>query len=254
MRAIWRVLAWITGAAGLRMLAWTACGSMAVALAAGLFLVPADAEQGEPQRLMYVHVPAAWTGYLAFAVVFGASIAYLRTRRTQWDRLAAASAEAGVVFTAMTIVLGALWGRPVWGTWWSWDPRLTTTLLLLLIYLGYLAVRRLPDNPARAHRWAAVVGVAGFLDVPIVHLSVTWWRSLHQEPSVLGPDTPAMPPSMLITLLAATVSFTLLYLWMVGLRLRLRRLTDRALGDAAGTLHSRVGPVVLDGTSDRSAR
>ncbi len=132
---------------------------------------------------MYLHVPAAWLAYLAFAVVFVASVAYLVTKRTRWDRLAAASAEIGVLFTALTIVLGSIWAKPVWGTWWTWDPRLTTTAILLLIYVGYLAVRRLSDSPARKARWAAVVGIVGFLDVPIVHLSVVWWRSLHQAPA-----------------------------------------------------------------------
>src|SRR5439155_14679317 len=121
-----------------------------------LWVSPPDAEQGQVVRLLYVHVPAAWLAYLAFAVVFVASIAYLRTKRSRWDRLASASAEIGVLFTALTIVLGSLWGRPVWGVWWTWDPRLTSTAILLLIYVGYLAVRRLPESPAKRARWAAV--------------------------------------------------------------------------------------------------
>src|SRR5207237_8715720 len=112
--------------------------------------------------------------YLACAGVFGASIGYLATRKTRWDRLAAASAEIGVVFTALTIVLGSIWAKPVWGTWWTWDPRLTTTAIMLLIYVGYLAVRRLPDSPGRRARWASGVGAAGFGDVPSDHLSVRW--------------------------------------------------------------------------------
>ena len=143
---------------------------------------------------MYVHVPAAWLAYFSFFVVFVASVAYLKTRRIRWDRIAAASAEIGVLFTALAIVLGTLWGKPVWGTWWTWDPRLTTTAVLLLIYFGYLAIRRVADNPSRRARWAAVVGIVGFVDVPIVHLSVVWWRSLHQGATVLrlgGPRSTA---------------------------------------------------------------
>src|SRR5439155_21756075 len=163
---------------------------------------PPDADEGDVFRLIYLHVPSAWLAYAAFAVVFAASIAYLRTSRTRWDRLAAASAEVGVLFTALTLVIGSIWAKPVWGTWWTWDPRLTTTAILLLIYLGYLAVRRLPDSPARRGRWAAVVGVVGFVDVPIVHLSVTWWRSLHQAPAVAG-FAPRMAPRMAWTLVLA---------------------------------------------------
>src|SRR5207237_8530061 len=176
--------------------------------------------------------------YLACAGVFGASIGYLATRKTRWDRLAAASAESGVLFTALTIVLGSIWAKPVWGTWWTWDPRLTTTAILLLIYVGYLAVRRLPDSPARRSRWAAVVGIVGFLDVPIVQLSVTWWRSLHQGPTVrlLGKSTIA--PIMLAALLVGVFAFTLLYLYLMTLRLRVGRLEDRLVAEA---LCPRVG-------------
>ena len=156
-------------------------------VAIGLFVVPPDATQGDVQRLMYVHVPAAWVTFMAFGVVFIASVAYLKTGRIQWDRVAAASAEIGVQFCALTIVLGSLWGRPVWGTWWTWDPRLTTTAILLLIYVGYLSLRKVADSPARRAKWSAVIGVVGFIDVPIVHLSVVWWRSLHQQATVLRP-------------------------------------------------------------------
>jgi heme exporter protein C len=203
-----------------------------------LVIAPPDAEQRNAQRLMYIHVPSAWLAYLAFAVVFVASIAYLRTKRTRWDRLAAASAEVGVLFTALAIALGSIWGKPIWGTWWTWDPRLTTTAILLLIYVGYLAVRKLPDSPARRARWSAVVGIVGFLDVPIVHLSVTWWRSLHQGPTVrlLGESTIA--PAMLAALLVGVGAFTLLYMYLVTLRLRVGRLEDRVLAEA---LSPRIG-------------
>jgi heme exporter protein C len=217
---------------GERALGWLAAVAFVTSVVVSLAVAPPDAEQGDLQRLMYVHVPAAWLAYLSFAVGFGASIAYLRTRRTRWDRLAAASAEVGVLSTALTIALGMVWGKPVWGVWWTWDPRLTTTAVMLLVYLGYLAVRRLPESPARRGRWAAVVGVVGFLNVPIVHLSVTWWRSLHQEPTVLRLGGPSLDPAMLWTLLLSVVAFTLVYAYLVMFRLRVGRLEERAAREA----------------------
>ncbi|MGH9168388.1 MAG: cytochrome c biogenesis protein CcsA [Acidimicrobiia bacterium] len=214
----------------------TLAGAAAVLLAASgvvsLAVVPPDAVQGDVQRLMYVHVPAAWLAYLAFLVVFVCSIAYLRTGSVRWDRAAHASAEIGVLFTALAIALGALWGRPVWGVWWTWDPRLTTTAVLLLIYLGYLAVRRLPENPVRRGKWAAVVGIVGFLDVPVVHLSVVWWRSLHQGPSVLRLGGPVVAPPMLAALLLAVAAFTVAYAYLMALRLRVARLESRLSTEA----------------------
>ncbi|MEP7023027.1 MAG: cytochrome c biogenesis protein CcsA, partial [Actinomycetota bacterium] len=181
---------------------------LAATAATGLFVVPPDAAQGDVQRLMYVHVPAAWVTFFAFGIVFLASVAYLKTGRIQWDRVAAASAEIGVQFCALTILLGSLWGRPVWGTWWTWDPRLTTTAVLLLIYVGYLSLRKVADSPARRAKWSAVVGVVGFLDVPIVHMSVVWWRSLHQQATVLRLGAPTITGSMLAVMLLAFVTFS----------------------------------------------
>lgn len=199
----------------------------AAAAMAALFVAPADSVQGDVQRLMYVHVPAAWLAYLAFLVVFVTSIAYLVSKKPRWDDAAHASGEIGVVFTALAIVLGALWGKPVWGTWWTWDPRLTTTALLLLIYIGYLAVRRLPSHHPQAARWAAVVGIVGFVNVPIVHMSVVWWRSLHQPPTVLKPGAPLMAGSMLATLGLAVVASMVLYLYLMLVRTRVARLEAR---------------------------
>lgn len=206
-----------------------ALGSSAVL---SLIVAPADAVQGEVQRIMYVHVPAAWLAYLSFFVVFVASIAYLRTGRTRWDRVAAASAEIGVLFTALAIGLGMLWGKPVWGTWWTWDPRLTTTAVLLLIYVGYLAVRRITDDPSRRARWAAVVGIVGFVDVPIVHLSVVWWRSLHQGPTVFRLGGPEIQGTMLLALLTGVAAFTITYAYLMTRRLRVGRLEERAAREA----------------------
>lgn len=217
---------------GERFLGAAALASLGLSLVLSLVVAPPDAIQGEVQRLMYVHVPAAWLAYLSFLVVFVASVAYLRTSRVRWDRVAAASAEIGVVFTALAIALGALWGKPVWGTWWTWDPRLTTTALLLLIYLGYLAVRRATDNPTRRARWSAVIGIVGFVDVPLVHVSVLWWRSLHQGPTVLRLGGPQIEGIMLVTLLVAVAAFTMTYTYLMTLRLRVARLEERATREA----------------------
>jgi len=238
-----RLMGRMTARTGEKVLGWASLVAVAFTLVMSLIVVPPDASQGDVQRLMYVHVPAAWLAYLSFFVVFVASIAYLVTRRIRWDRLAAASAEVGVLFTVLTIGLGMLWGKPVWGAWWTWDPRLTTTAILLLLYLGYLAVRRLPESPARRARWAAVIGIVAFLDVPIVQLSVTWWRSLHQGPTVrlLGESTIA--PIMLTTLLIALGAFTLLYCYLLVLRLRVGRLEERAVAEA---LSPRIGVPVAE--------
>lgn len=187
----------------------------------GLVVAPTDAVQGEPQRLMYVHVPAAWVAYLAFVVVLVASVAYLVRRDLAWDRRARAAAELGVGLTALTIVLGSVWARPVWGVWWTWEPRLVTTVVLLLIYVGYLAVRGTAADPHAAARRAAAVGILGFVNVPVVHFSVVWWRTLHQPPTVLQPGGPApIEPEMLAALLTGVVAFTLAGVWLYLRRLR----------------------------------
>lgn len=235
-----RGLGTATSRSGERLLGVAALLALGLSATLSLVVAPPDALQGEVQRLMYVHVPAAWLAYLSFFVVFISSVAYLRTSRTRWDRVAAASAEIGVLFTALAIVLGALWGKPVWGTWWTWDPRLTTTAMLLLIYIGYIAVRRITDSPTRRARWSAVIGVVGFVDVPIVHLSVVWWRSLHQQSTVLRVGGPQIEGSMLTALLVAVGAFTIVYAYLMAVRLRVGRLEERAAREA---LSPRLGEV-----------
>ncbi len=235
-----RGLGTATSRSGERLLGVAALLALGLSATLSLVVAPPDALQGEVQRLMYVHVPAAWLAYLSFFVVFVSSVAYLRTSRTRWDRVAAASAEIGVLFTALAIVLGALWGKPVWGTWWTWDPRLTTTAMLLLIYIGYIAVRRITDSPTRRARWSAVIGVVGFVDVPIVHLSVVWWRSLHQQSTVLRVGGPQIEGSMLTALLVAVGAFTIVYAYLMAVRLRVGRLEERAAREA---LSPRLGEV-----------
>ena len=192
----------------------------AAGLAAAL-TAPPDQLQGELQRLMYVHVPAAWLAYLSFAITFGASVGWLWKRTARLDRLAAASAEVGVFFTGLTIVLGSVWGKPVWGVWWTWDPRLVTTALMFFVYLGYLALRRATLDPALRARRAAVFGVLAFAQVPVVHMSVIWWRALHQPPTVLKPGDPSIDHWMLAALILNVVAFTLVYAVLLRARIRL---------------------------------
>jgi len=233
MRHLYRALTVLGGYRAQQVMGVATLVGLTATVVTGLFVVPPDATQGNVQRLMYVHVPAAWVTFLAFGVVFVASVAYLKTGRMQWDRVAAASAEIGVLFCVLTIVLGSLWGRPVWGTWWTWDPRLTTTAVLLLIYVGYLTLRKVADSPARRAKWSAVVGVIGFIDVPIVNQSVVWWRSLHQQATVLRLGTPTIAGSMLATLLLAFVAFSLAYGYLMAVRMRVGRLEDRSAVPAA---------------------
>src|SRR5215831_6422996 len=159
-----------------------------VGLYLSLFFAPSDALQGDVQRIMYIHVPTAWVAFLAFFVVFVSSLVYLWKRLPEADRLAYASAEIGVLFTALTLIDGSIWGKPTWGTWWTWDARLTTTAMLLVIYVGYLMLRSFVEEPERRARYAAVVGILGAANIPIVHFSVKWWRALHQPATILGPE------------------------------------------------------------------
>lgn len=186
----------------------------------GLFVVSPDRLQGDVQRLMYVHVPAAWLAFLAFFIVFLMSVLYLIQRDLKWDRVANASAEIGVVFTVLTLALGSMWGKPTWGVWWTWDPRLTTTAIMLAIYVGYLAIRSFADDPDKRARWAAIVGIIGFANVPIVYLSVIWWRTLHQPPS----SPRSVSPEILWTLLFNLLAFTLVYVYLMMRRIRLAKI------------------------------
>ncbi len=221
-------------------LGWGALTSLVVLAVLGLSVAPPDAVQGDAQRLMYVHVPAAWLAYLAFGVTAFASALYLwpRTRSAVWDRIAGSSAELGVLFTGLTLVLGSLWGRPVWGVWWAWDARLVSTAVLFFLYVGYLALRRIP-GPGREKR-AAIAALVAFVDVPIVHFSVEWWRTLHQEGTVFNRELSAqIHGSMAVALWWGVLAFTLLYVYLLDRRYRLETLDadreqrelDRAIAD-----------------------
>jgi heme exporter protein C len=205
-----------------------------VATAMALVWAPPDAVQGEVQRIMYVHVPSAWTAYLAFIVVFLASVGWLWTKRFAFDALAVASAEVGVLFTGLALVAGSIWAKPTWGVWWTWEPRLITTAVMFVMYVGYLLVRSLSsDLEGRATR-AAVIGIVAVVNVPIVHLSVTWMDALHQLPSVLRPGGPALDGRMLATLIAGVVAFTVVYAWLVTVRAGIERARQERVLDARG--------------------
>jgi heme exporter protein C len=188
---------------------------------------PADSVQGDLVRIMYIHVPSAWLAYTAFLVTFVGSITYLITKNLKWDRVAAASAEIGVYFTGLALALGMIWAKPTWGVWWTWDARLTFTFIMFFVYLGYLALRRTTDDPiARASR-ASVLGVLGALQIPLVHFSVVWWRTLHQPPTLIRPDGPAIQdPLMLAALIGGVVAFTIVYVALMFKRIELIHLED----------------------------
>lgn len=206
---------------------WAAAlASVAVLLLLAFLYAPEDAKQGPPQRIFYIHVPSAWIGFLAFFVVFVSSIAFLVKGKRRHDAVAAASAEVGMVFTTGVLVTGPLWARPIWGVFWSWDPRLTSFLVLWLLYASYLILRGYVPDPERRARFSAILGIVGFLDVPVVYLSVRWWRALHPEQVVFVRGGPRMPAEMLITLLVGLAAFSLMYLALVRLRLRVTRLEE----------------------------
>ncbi len=200
-----------------------------------IFFVAREAEEAmgaQLQRIFYFHVPAAWVAYLAFGLVFIASIAYLRTGNRRWDVLAESAAELGVVFTTLVLITGPIWARPVWGTWWQWDARLTSSLVMWLTYVGYLFLRTLAADPARAGRLAAVAGITGFVNVPIVHFSVQWWRTLHPTgptPADLARDSGLGGPE-LTAFFVSLVAFTLLFALLLSLRVRLGRARDALEG------------------------
>jgi heme exporter protein C len=227
-----------------RVVAVLALASLVALVVVGLFVAPPDDVQGDAQRLMYLHVPAAWLAYLAFFVTAVSSGLYLypRTRALVWDRVAGASAELGVVFTGLCLLLGSLWGRPIWGVWWAWDARLVTTAVLFFLYLGYLALRRVPAPlDVRAKR-CAIAALIAFVDVPIVHFSVTWWRTLHQEGTVFNDELEAhIHGTMALALWIGVLAFTLLYVYLLDLRYRLEVLEeDRDERELAAAIEDRV--------------
>ncbi|OGQ48173.1 MAG: hypothetical protein A3H42_06825 [Deltaproteobacteria bacterium RIFCSPLOWO2_02_FULL_46_8] len=189
----------------------------------GLFFAPADQLMGFVQKLMYVHVPAAWTSFIAFFVVFISSLLYLLRKKIFWDHLASAGAEVGVVFTALTLSLGSIWGRPTWGVWWTWDARLTTTAILLFLYAGYIIFRAFIEDRDQRAKLSSPLGILIFLNVPIVYLSVKWWRTLHQVQS--NPST--MDPQMALSLRLNAFAFLFVLILFIYYRFRLNQLKEK---------------------------
>ena len=187
--------------------------------------VPTAQEEagGIAQRIFYFHVPSAWVSFLAFFVTFVGGIVYLWKRDVTWDRLAYSSAEIGVLFTTLVLITGPIWAKPVWGAWWVWDPRLTTTLVLWLIYVAYLMVRAYAPEKEQGARFAAVVGIIGFFDVPIVFFAIRWWRTQHPQPVF---ESAGLAPEMLFTFLVSLAAFTALYFLLLAHRLALQGMAD----------------------------
>jgi heme exporter protein C len=227
-----------------RIVGAAALASLVALALVGLVVAPPDDVQGDAQRLMYVHVPAAWIAYLAFGITALGSVMYLwrRTRSEVWDRLAGASAELGVIFTGLTLVLGSLWGRPVWNVWWAWDARLVTTAVLFFLYLGYLALRRIPAAPQTRAKRCAIAALIAFVDVPIVHFSVDLWRTLHQQGTVFNRELDArIGGTMALALWIGVLAFTLLYVSLLDLRYRLEVLEeDREARELEAAIADRV--------------
>ncbi|MFZ5827826.1 MAG: cytochrome c biogenesis protein [Bacillota bacterium] len=198
--------------------------AMLTALYLALLWAPQEITMGPVQRIFYFHVAAAATAFLAFGVVFVCSIAYLRTGARQWDRMAYAAAEIGVLFTTAVLITGPLWARPVWNVWWTWDPRLTTTLVLWFLYIGYLFIRASAGSSEKEARLSAAFGILAFLDVPIVFFSARWWRSIH--PTVIQAGKINMEPAMTLAMLAAIGAFALLFIYLLMQRVRLEKSRD----------------------------
>jgi heme exporter protein C len=215
-----------------RGLAISAVGLAALAMVYYLALAVAPTErfQGPAQKILYVHAPAGWASLMAFALVGVASAAYLWLKDPRLDAFSEASAEVGLAFGAVMLTTGPMWGKPIWGTWWQWEPRLTLTLLLVLLFVGYRALRAAFDDPLERARYAAVVGVMALVLVPFVHLSVYLFRTIHPQPVLLRPGRPTAPWEMIRTLLLSIGVFTLIYIGFVTTRYGLAR---RARSEAA---------------------
>ncbi len=206
-----------------RLAPWCAAAAVLLLLAGlwgGLVLAPPDYQQGDGFRIIYVHAPSAWLSLMVYSTMALAAAVGLIWRIKVAHAVAAACAPIGASFTAAALVTGALWGRPMWGTYWQWDPRLTSELILFFLYLGYMGLRTSIEDTQRADRASAVLAVVGVVNVPIIHYSVTWWNSLHQAPSVMRLAKPTMAPSMLVPLLIMFLAFTLFFGAMLLMRLQ----------------------------------
>ena len=196
-----------------RVIPWLA-GLSAVILVAGCyfaFSAPEDYQQGTTVRIMYLHVPFAWLAMMCYTIMALAALGTLVWRHPLADVSLKAAAPIGAVFTALALVTGSIWGKPMWGTWWVWDARLTSVFILFLMYLGIIALTRAIDDPSKSARAAAVITLVGFINIPIIKFSVDWWNTLHQPASVFRLDGPTIDPSLLLPLMVMALAFTLLF-------------------------------------------
>lgn len=200
---------------------------MAAAIWAIFMIAPEEATMGEVQRIFYAHLSSAWVAFLAFALSFVCSIGFLSTRSTSFDRWAAASAEIGVLFCSAVLITGPLWAKPVWGIWWTWDARLTSTFVLWLIYVGYLFVRRFISSAEVKAPLSAVVAIVGFVDVPIVYMAIRWWRTQHPQPVIGGGEGSGLNPAMAKVLILSFLAWLLLAAALCWLRVRIASLEER---------------------------
>jgi heme exporter protein C len=199
---------------------FAAFGALIAAQVFSIMTSPAEGDMGHLQKIMYVHVPAAWMAFISFFVVLVYSVRYLWKKRENDDLVAASAAEVGAAFTGVTLMLGMIWGRPAWGVWWVWDARLTSTLVLFLIFVGYLALRAFVDDSEQRARWSAAVGAIGAINVPIVYMSVKWWRTLHQPPS--SPAT--LDPAYTLGLRLNAIALLLVTIYFIKKRYEIARL------------------------------
>ncbi len=204
-----------------------AAASIALGLYLALFVAPPDYQQGESVRIMYVHVPAAWMALLIYTAIAGASAVALIWRHPLADLVAKASSPLGAGFTFLALVTGSLWGKPMWGTWWVWDARLTSVLVLLFLYLGHMALTHAFDDPGRGARAAAILALVGAVNVPIIKFSVDWWNTLHQPSSLIRLDGPSIDTSMLIPLLLMIFAFSFYFATVLLVRVRGELLAQR---------------------------
>lgn len=203
------------------------CGMMLANLYLIFMWAPTESVMGHVQRIFYIHVPMAWVAFLAFLVVFVGSLMYLWKRDTKWDMLASSAAEVGVVFTTLVLITGPIWAKPVWGVWWTWDARLTTTLVLWLIYVAYLMLRSYSANRSQGAVYSAILGIVGFVDVPIIYFAVDWWETQHQR-LVVSVDTMNIHPDMRIVLYFSVLTLVLLFFYLLWQRMSMKQLEESA--------------------------
>lgn len=246
-----------TGSLGTRVLGIVSLVGLVAVAVLGLVISPPDSQLGETIRILYMHVPTVSVAYLAFVITAVASIAYLWKRTEFWDLLAASSAEIGVVFFALTIFDGMMWGKVTWGVFWRWEPRLVTTTVLMLTYIGYLVVRSIPADTRTRGTLSAVIGIMAVVNIPITHKAVDWWRGLHQGGTVLGTVDPDMSGSQLLATYLSLVVFMVLFAWLLIHRFRVAWLTERAadagLAEAIGERRREAAREGTDGTATGGA-